>query len=246
MALESQSVTLPNLWVRKLAGDVTLPLFSIRSPINDMTTYKNLGRLVILYRTEALDAVLNSGKDPLKGSVMVLSGDGRVMFDSSGKYYGEKYPYADRSLNSKETVNLDEESYITTAHNQAGYTVVGITPKREIAESFHGVQSTIMIAALLCIVIAVSIPSLMIVNNSKRTDNIIRFMRKVEKGEFVARMQDTKDDQLGQIAGALMKCWTSFPGISTRYIRRKSTKRTRSCLHCKPELIRIFFIIRSK
>ena len=62
--------------------------------------------------------------------------------------------------------------------------MVGITPKREIAESFHGVQSTIMIAALLCIVIAVSIPSLMIVNYSKRTDNIIRFMRKVEK-EFV-------------------------------------------------------------
>ncbi|AYB45497.1 sensor histidine kinase [Paenibacillus lautus] len=203
MALESQSVTLPNLWIRKLAGDVTLPLFSIRSPINDMTTYKNLGQLLILYRTEALDAVLNNSDDSLKGSVLVLSGDGRVMFDSSGKYYGEKYPYADQLLNSKETVTLDEESYITTAaHNQAGYTVVGITPKREIAESFHGLQSTIIIAALLCIVIAVSIPSLMIVNYSRRTDNIIRFMRKVEKGEFVARMQDTKDDQLGQIAGS--------------------------------------------
>ena len=156
-----------------------------------------------MYRTEALDAVLNNSDDSLKGSVLVLSGDGRVMFDSSGQYYGEKYPYADQLLNSKETVTLDEESYITTAaHNQAGYTVVGITPKREIAESFHGLQSTIIIAALLCIVIAVSIPSLMIVNYSRRTDNIIRFMRKVEKGEFVARMQDTKDDQLGQIAGS--------------------------------------------
>lgn len=203
MAMDTQSVTLPNLWVRKLAGDANLPLFSIRSPINDMATYKNLGQLLILYRTEALDAVMNSGDDSFKGSVMVMSGDGRVMYDSSGKYYGQKYPYADKLITPKETVTLDEESYITTAaHNQAGYVVVGITPKRVISESFQGLQSTIIISALLCIVIAVSIPSLMIVNYSKRTDNIIRFMRKVEKGEFVARMQDTKEDQLGQIAGS--------------------------------------------
>ncbi|KOP64120.1 histidine kinase [Bacillus sp. FJAT-18019] len=203
MAMDTQSVTLPNLWVRKLAGDANLPLFSIRSPINDMATYKNLGQLLILYRTEALDAIMNSGDDSFKGSVLVMSGDGRVMYDSSGKYYGQKYPYADKLITPKETVTLDEESYITTAaHNQAGYVVVGITPKRVISESFHGLQSTIIISALLCIVIAVSIPSLMIVNYSKRTDNIIRFMRKVEKGEFVARMQDTKEDQLGQIAGS--------------------------------------------
>lgn len=203
MSMDTQSVTLPNLWVRKLAGDANLPLFSIRSPINDMATYKNLGQLLILYRTEALDAIMNSGDDSFKGSVMVMSGDGRVMYDSSGKYYGQKYPYADKLITPKETVTLDEESYITTAaHNQAGYVVVGITPKRVISESFQGSQNTIIISALLCIVIAVSIPSLMIVNYSKRTDNIIRFMRKVEKGEFVARMQDTKEDQLGQIAGS--------------------------------------------
>lgn len=215
MAMESQSVTLPNFWVRKLAGDAAVPLFSIRSPINDMTTYKNLGHLLVLFRTEALATVLNSSEDEMKGSVMVLSGDGSVMFDSGGRYYGEKYPYAERLLNSKETVFLDEESYVTiSAHNQAGYTVVGITPKHEVAESLHGLQSTIIIAALLCIVVAVSIPALMIVNYSKRTDNIIRFMRKVEKGEFVARMQDTKEDQLGQIAGSFNEMLDEL----TRYI----------------------------
>lgn len=203
MAMETQSVTLPNLWVRKLAGDADLPLFSIRSRINDVATYKNLGQLLVLYRTEGLDTVMNSVEETFKGSVMVMSADGKVMYDSSGINYGEKYSYADKLTTSKEIVTLDEESYVTTSTlNQAGYMVVGITPKRVIAESFQGVRNTIIVIALLCIIVAVSIPSFMIVNYSKRTDNIIRFMRKVEKGEFVARIQDTKEDQLGQIAGS--------------------------------------------
>lgn len=215
MAMETQSVTLPNLWLRKLTGDASVPLISIRSPINDMTTYKNLGQLLVLYRTEALDKVLRSNETEMKGYVMILSGDGQVMFDSSGKYYGQKYPYTDQLGKVKDTAALEEESYVTTAvHSQAGYTVVGITPKREIAGAFEGLRNTIIATALLCIVVAVSIPSLMIVNYSKRTNNIIRFMRKVEKGDFVARIQDAKEDQLGQISSSFNEMLDKL----TRYI----------------------------
>ncbi|GAB6929666.1 sensor histidine kinase [Paenibacillus sp. JCM 10914] len=216
MAMGSQSVTLPNFWLRKLAGDADIPLFSIRTPINDMSTYKNLGQLLVLFKTEPIADLLSAGEeDSMKGSVMLLSGDGSVMYDSAGRYYDQKYPYAERLLSSKETVLLEEESYVTTtAHNQAGYMVVGITPKRDIVDSFQGIRNTIIIVALLCIIIAVSIPALLIVNYSRRTDNIIRFMRKVEKGEFVARMQDTKEDQLGQIAGSFNEMLNEL----TRYI----------------------------
>ncbi|MGG1879449.1 sensor histidine kinase [Paenibacillus cisolokensis] len=215
MAMESQSVTLPNLWIRKLTGEPEMPLYSIRVPINDMSTYKNLGQLLVFYRTDAINSVLQGQEEPMKGFVMVMSGDGRVLFDSSGRYYGEKYMYADRLVQSKGTVDLGEESYVTTsAHSQAGYTVVGITPKREISESLQGLKNTIIIVAAVCIVVAVSIPSLVIVNYSRRTDNIIRFMRKVEKGEFVARMQDSKDDQLGQIASSFNEMLDEL----TRYI----------------------------
>ncbi|SMF88259.1 two-component system, sensor histidine kinase YesM [Paenibacillus uliginis N3/975] len=201
MALESLNVTLPNEWVQKLTRNEESQLFSIRSPINDMRTYKNLGQLLVYFRTEGLHQMLSSQSPNMKGYILVLSADGQVLFDSSSKFYGKRYPYAEELLNPKETVELEEESYITTlSNNQGGFTVVGIAPKAEVAATYEGLRSTIILAALACVLFAVLLPAVVIVNYSKRTNNIIRFMRKVETGDFVARIQDPKEDQLGQIS----------------------------------------------
>lgn len=203
MALESQSVSLPNKWVRELTGDEKTQLFSIRSPINDMRTYKNLGQALVYFKTESLNKVLQSYAPDMKGSVLVLSSEGKALFDSSGKYTGQRYPYAEELLNPKRTAELEEESYITSLHhNKGGFTVVGIAPKTQVAASYEGLRNTIILVASICIIIAVLLPSLMIVNYSKRTNNLIRFMRKVETGELVARIQDAKEDQLGQISNS--------------------------------------------
>ncbi|KKO52310.1 histidine kinase [Paenibacillus sp. DMB20] len=215
MALETQSVTLPNKWVRKLTGDEELPLYSIRSPINNMRTYKNLGQLLVFFRTEGLRQVLQSYAPNMKGYLLVLTADGQVLYDSSGKYNGKRYPYAEELLNPKQTVELEEESYITSLpHNQGGFTVVGIAPKAQVAASYQGLRDTIILVATICVLIAVILPSLLIVNYSKRTNNIIRFMKKVETGDFVARIQDPKEDQLGQISHSFNEMLNEL----TRYI----------------------------
>ncbi|MGM1050020.1 MAG: sensor histidine kinase [Bacillota bacterium] len=215
MALESLNVTLPNEWVQKLTRNEESQLFSIRSPINDMRTYKNLGQLLVYFRTEGLHQMLSSQSPNMKGYILVLSADGQVLFDSSSKFYGKRYPYAEELLNPKETVELEEESYITTlSNNQGGFTVVGIAPKAEVAATYEGLRSTIILAALACVLFAVLLPAVVIVNYSKRTNNIIRFMRKVETGEFVARIQDPKEDQLGQIS----RSFNEMLGKLTKYI----------------------------
>ncbi|WP_054955071.1 sensor histidine kinase [Paenibacillus dakarensis] len=200
MALDTQSVTLPNQWVHKLTGNKDALLYSIRSPINDMRTYKNLGQLLVYFRSEGMYQILKNSNPEMKGYILVLAADGQVLFDSSRQYYGKRYPYADELINPKGVAVLDEESYITSLPNQAGYTVVGIAPKSEVAASYKKIQNTIILIALLCILIAIFIPAILIVNYSKRTNNIIRFMRKVETGDLVARIQDPKEDQLGQIS----------------------------------------------
>lgn len=215
MALETQSVTLPNEWVRKLALNEDMLLYSIRSPINDMRTYKNLGQMLVYFRTEGLHQMLQNSSPNMKGYILVLSADGQVLFDSSRKFYGKRYPYTEELLNRKSMVKLEEESYITTlTHNQAGYSVVGIAPKTEVAASYENLRSTIFLVALICVLIAVLIPAVLIVNYSKRTNNIIRFMRKVETGDFVARIQDPKEDQLGQISQSFNEMLDEL----TRYI----------------------------
>lgn len=215
MAMESQSVTLPNVWMRELTSSEKSQLFSIRSPINDMRTYKNMGQLLVYYKTEGIHQLLSSQAPNMKGYILVLSADGQVLFDSSNKFYGKRYPYAEELLNPQGTVDLEEESYITSlSNNQGGFTVVGIAPKSEIAATYEGLRNTIILTAVACVIIAILLPAILIVNYSKRTNNIIRFMRKVETGDFVARIQDPKEDQLGQIS----KSFNEMLDELTKYI----------------------------
>lgn len=215
MALETQSVTLPNEWVWKQIQTEDTQLYSIRSPINDMRSYKNLGQLLVYFRTDRIHQLLDDANSDLKGYIIILSADGQVLFDSSRQYYGKRYPDTEELLNPKTRVELEKEAYITASpHNQGGFTVVGIAPKTEVAESYKGLRNTIIPLAFVCILIAILLPAVLIVNYSKRTNNIIRFMRKVETGDFVARIQDPKEDQLGQISQSFNEMLDEL----TRYI----------------------------
>ncbi|MCU6712965.1 sensor histidine kinase [Paenibacillus sp. J5C_2022] len=203
MALEAPPVDLPNPWLLKALqlSPRERGLVSIRVPINDKNTYKNIGRLAVLYRTDAIDQIVRRVGGDMKGTILVLSADGYTLFDSSGTYTGMRHPEADvlQSLDAEE--RLKEDALFTKLTNShAGYTVVGMSSKAEVAKAHRGLSITILLIAVVSVLIVVTIPSAMVVNYAKRTGKIIRFMRKVESGELSPRIADDKDDELGQIS----------------------------------------------
>ncbi|MDQ6418728.1 sensor histidine kinase [Paenibacillus sp. LHD-117] len=203
MSLDVQPVGLPNAWLLKELGKRPHEsgLISMRVPINDNDTYKNIGQLLVFYRNDAIDRIVRRIGGEQKGSILVLSADGFVLYDSSGSYTGERHPNADilKSLDAEE--RLKEKAYVNKLTNsQAGYTVVGIAPKAEVAEAYRGFRLAIVLAAAASIFFVVFVPGALVVNYAKRTGNIIRFMRKVEQGELSPRIPDVKDDELGQIS----------------------------------------------
>lgn len=217
MALQTAGVTVPNEWVRRAIGQSDPRLFSVRETLTDMATLKNIGQLVVYFRSDSIWNAISSDKDGQKGQILVLTGDGQVIFDSSGKYYGGIYPYMDRIDTLSGTGMLEEASYITTlAPNQEGYVVVGITPKKEMAASYGGLKRLIISISGVCILVAIVIPSLFVVNYAKRTSRIIRTMRKVENGDTTVRIPETKDDELGQISRSFNEMLEEL----TRYIDR--------------------------
>ncbi|CAI6072135.1 sensor histidine kinase [Cohnella sp. JJ-181] len=201
MSLEGPNASTPNVWIRKTIGQWDTRLYSMRSQINDKSTLKNVGQLVVYFDSEMVRQSLLRNSSPFKGTILVLTPDGKVMFDSSGRYYGRTYPYMDEINASQDTVDAEEPSYISRlTQNAAGYTVVGIAPKREIAEAYARLRSTIILVGAVCIAFAVMIPSLLIVSIAKRTNKIVRFMKKVEGGDLNVRLQDAREDELGQIS----------------------------------------------
>ncbi|MEK3881715.1 sensor histidine kinase [Paenibacillus sp. PL2-23] len=219
MALNLQPVGTPNAWLLKALGkrQQGSGLISFREPINDQDTYKNVGQMIAFFRTDGIDRAVRRIAEEGMGAILVLSADGFVLYDSTGQYNGERHPHADilESLDAEE--RLRETAYINKLTNsQAGYTVVGIAPKAEVAAAYEGYRLAIIAAAAVSIICVVIIPGALVMNYAKRTSNIIRFMRKVEQGELTPRIPDDKDDELGQIGRSFNEMLDEL----TRYIDR--------------------------
>ncbi|MGG6309490.1 sensor histidine kinase [Paenibacillus macerans] len=190
-----------NIWVRKTTGLADTPMYSVHVPINNMLSLRNIGQLVVYFDTEKVWDSLSLYKEELKGAILVLSAGGKVLFDSSGTYYGQRYPYADQ-LNSMYDNGVLVDDLIATklTQSQGGFTVLSTVPKEELAKTYRGLRNTILLISSVCILFAILIPALFIGNFAKRTQGIIRFTRKVRNGDLKARIADVREDELGQIS----------------------------------------------
>jgi two-component system sensor histidine kinase YesM len=201
MAMEGPIASTPNLWVRKAIGQWDPQLYSMRSLINDKFTLKNAGQLYVYFDSEAIRNSLPTHKDEFMGTILALTPDGQVLFDSSGAYYGKTFPYMDKIKSLKQVETLKEPSYLSAlTQSPAGFMVVGIAPVREVAKSYLPLKRTIMTISAVCIAFAIIIPSLVILNVSRRTNKIVRFMKRAKGGDLAVRLQDSREDELGQIS----------------------------------------------
>lgn len=214
---EASSVAIPNIWVRKTISLEELPMFSIRVPINDKQSLRNIGQLLVFYDSEHVWESMKNYKDDFKGDIIVLSAANDVLFDSSGTFYGQKYPFPeqiDAIYADGEEVNGMMITKLT--NSQGGFTVLSAVPKRELAATYSGLRNMIITICLVCILFAVITPSLFISNFATRAHNIIRFTRKVKNGDLNARITDVKEDELGQIS----KSFNDMLDELNRYIDR--------------------------
>ncbi|MFD1175544.1 sensor histidine kinase [Paenibacillus puldeungensis] len=198
---EGQSISKANIWVRRTIGLPNVPMYSVRVPINNKQSLRNIGQLVVYFDTDKVWDSLVNYKDDLKGSILVLASDGTVLFDTSGTYYGQKYPYASQINSLYDNGVLGKGMTITKlTKSQGGFTVLSAVPEQDLAKTYRGTRNMILLISSICILFAILLPSLFISNFAKRTYGIIRFTRKVRNGDFKARIADVRDDELGLIS----------------------------------------------
>ena len=198
---EEGSVSIPNIWVRNSISIADTPMFSVRSPINNKLSLRNIGQMLVFFDADKVWESMGNYKDDFKGTIVVLSAEGDVLFDTSGKFYGKKYPYHEQ-IASAYTDGEEVEGMMITklTHSQGGFTVLSAVPKEELAATYQGLRNMIITVCLICILFAIITPSLFISNFAKRTHGIIRFTRKVKNGDLNARITDYREDELGQIS----------------------------------------------
>lgn len=201
MNMEDKRLSIPNVWVRKAVRNDDLRLFSFHVPISNKQSWKTMGHLVVYFNADAVATALSRYQEKMNGTILVLTDKGEVVFDSAGVLYGQVIPGFDPLTGLYTAKEVDKDSYITTLpQNSAGFTVMSRVPKSELADSYHSIRNTIIIISTLCILFAILIPALFIMNFAKRANTIIRFTRKVKGGDLKVRIHDDRDDELGQIS----------------------------------------------
>ncbi|WP_169088327.1 sensor histidine kinase [Paenibacillus sp. PL91] len=171
------------------------------SNINNMTTQESVGNLIIDYDSTGIYRTFQDKTDEMKGYVVVLTPEGNVIFDSSNRYYGQKYPFAPLLNNPSSIQRFEEESYMNLqTTNKFGFWIVGIIPKSTINGNMKGLKNTLILVTVICIAAAMTLTYFTIVNFSRRTKVIVQAMKKVQDGDLSVRIPREKEDELFQIS----------------------------------------------
>ncbi|WP_379349274.1 sensor histidine kinase [Paenibacillus sp. GCM10027629] len=187
------------------------------SNITNLTTLETDGNLIIDYNSDGIYRAFQNNWSEMKGYVLVLTPSGNVVFDSSNRYYGAKYPYLSQ-LNAPASIQqFEEPSYVNVqTTNRFGYWIVGVIPKSEMSASMVGLRNTLLLVTSLVIVAAMALTYFTIVNFSRRTRTVVRAMEKLRNGDLSVRITMEKEDELFQIADRFNHMCEDL----TRYIDR--------------------------
>jgi len=111
----------------------------------DINNAKAAGNFIVNFRTDGIGNSFGEYSNLLEGTVMILQKDGRVLYDSSGKYYGRVYPDMNNVSTTGKAVIDGLKCFITTlAINDSGYIAVGIIPSSII---WGGIADTLIVSA---------------------------------------------------------------------------------------------------
>lgn len=199
---ESARISVPNLWIEKLVNKNHERMYIVRTNITNRYNLKTVGHLLVYYDSNQIGTAIDPYEDKLKGNLLVLTPKGQVIYDQSGQYYNETFPYGDQVHSYNGSAILEKNSYISAVQNNTGYIVLSVVPKAEIIAGLEDIRRTIIILSLVCILVIILIPFGFVMNYTKQMHLIIRSMRSVETGELSVRIPIQRKDELGLIAGS--------------------------------------------
>ncbi|RCX17841.1 two-component system sensor histidine kinase YesM [Anaerobacterium chartisolvens] len=177
-------------------------VYSIISEIKDPETLENSGALVVNYNTEGIYRTYEKYLKDIKGYIIMLTDDGRVLFDSSGRYYKSQYPYFNMIKESELPQLLEEKSYVNLIRlPDSGVVIAGVIPVSHIISGIAPTVRTIYLISFVLIFLSLLLAYFIISTFSRRTKVIMQGMEALKEGDFTTRIPVGKsDDELSQIA----------------------------------------------
>lgn len=165
--------------------------------------FENIGTLMADFRADGLTKAMAIHYDDIKGVLLVLTGDGQVVYDSSGQYYEARYPHSNLLQQQAADVVIDGEPSIVNVRQieDLGLMAVGIISKKQALQGFEDTRNLVYLISLLCILTILLLSFVMTRMFLLRIRSILLVFKKVRKGDLTARIPLTRSkDELYEIS----------------------------------------------
>jgi len=174
----------------------------IRLP-NDPSAYS--GYMLLTYDTESFRRAYEPYRKYLIGTQLVLTTEGEVVYDSSGKYYNQPFPYWDLVQDSSDNRIIDgRESIVNVAKDdEFRFVTIGIIPLGELNQGIRSITRMMLIAASICLLVTIVLAVLSTRHFSKRLKDVLSRIKEIRKGNLTARPIKEHHDEVGIISRSL-------------------------------------------
>ncbi|MNB97043.1 Sensor histidine kinase YpdA [compost metagenome] len=175
-------------------------LYTMTREIKDPITLKTIGMLIVDFDAELISKWLGTKVTENNGQLLVLTPSGDVIYDSLGRYMGQRYPHLD-ALHADGWTTLDGISKVNlNTTNSSGLIMAGIIQKSQVNNEMKTVRTWIIGITTALIITAMSFTYGIILRFSKKVKIIVKSMKRLQEGDLSTRIHLNREDELQLIA----------------------------------------------
>lgn len=178
--------------------------FTVKNRLNNPDTLMMAGEILIDFGTEGIHEHSTKREGE---KIIVLDESNNIIYPSEPDviqaFETNKADLMNMPRNQPTFMNVEgwSDAYVTLSQtNKQGMTVIAMLPEKGITGDLAGIRTTIAIVTVLSVILVVTLTYLSVLRVSRRTQSILRAMRKVRIGGLDTRIKFAQDDELAEIA----------------------------------------------
>lgn len=183
-------------------------VYTMSINIKQTGSNENIGTLMIDLDPVGFSIALSKLRQDIIGTILILKKDGEIIYDSSGKYYKEKYPYTNLLNKSIQSAKIDGQDYIinTISSDNPDIIVAGIIPEKSILKKTEAISRMIYFITILSILICIALMLITSKAFSRRVKLVIDSLKEIRNGNLSTRILiKNSNDEIGEIAVSFNK-----------------------------------------
>ncbi|MFD2330233.1 sensor histidine kinase [Cohnella sp. GCM10020058] len=194
-----------------MSGGIDSPVFAFGRQLFELSTMKSVGYVLIETEEDPILSALSNASIGPGSSVVIRDSAGNVIVrtrpevDGSGEEGAEALP-ADwpGTLKKGEVAVRDRKDALLTAARigTADWTVIGVTPKRDLKLELKQTQRFLLTVVILLVVAATALATLVSRSFSSPFKRLIQQMKQVELGNFQGRVRVHSYQELNVLVGS--------------------------------------------